>query len=536
MKVDAVKTKILLMAVYSPTMLLAYEEVGICSIAAVLRQAGYEVRLIMQYEKNISYKEIVKFNPAVVGFTTYNANISEVNRVSNQLREFLPNALLCLGGNEATLNGNCLLRDMRQIDFIIIGEGERTFLNVVTAIDKNDDFSKIPGTIVRCGENIIHNGPAELISDLDLLPPIARDFLLQNNIKVVQISSSRGCMGNCAFCASNVFWRKWRGRSVKLVIDEIEDIYHKYKLDTFYFIDGSFEDPDPNCSRMTEIAQEIINRRIPIYYMALFRADFCRKATPKLMELLKRSGLFTAFVGIEAANKDDLKLYNKRNTVSDSHESIKLFERYNIGLQIGFISTNPYSTTENVLANIDFLEKYSYLNRFTTYEMYQGTSLHLKICTDGLENKNKLLGYEYKDSNVEKTVNYINEYIDSRLELKILYNDVNNIKNYMVFIFPQILSRCEKNEYWNVQPMLDQYKKEQCTLLAQINSIIGKWMKSALYFSKSFIEFQNHSDVYWSGSDIGDKVQKMKNKTNHFNRELAHMNLPFIERLQNFVI
>ena len=307
-------------------------------------------------------------------------------------------------------------------------------------------------------------------------------------------------------------------------------------MDTFYFIDGSFEDPDSNCSRMTEIAQGIIDRKLPIYYMALFRADFCRKATPELMELLKRSGLFTAFVGVEAANKDDLDLYNKRGNVSDSHESIKLFERYGIGLQIGFIATNPYSTTDNILANIDFLEQYAYLNRFTSYEMYQGTPLQLKVCNDGLENHNKPLGYDYKDVNVEKTVNYLNEYINSRLELKILYNDMNNIKNEMVFIYPQILSRCEKNGYWNLLPMLDQYKKEQHASLLQANRIIGKWMKSAVYFTKSFKEFQKKSDLYWSDSEIKNIIRNMKNKTNRFKMELARMNLPYIERLENFVI
>lgn len=517
-------------------MLLAYEEVGICSIAAYLRQFDFEVRLIMQYEKDVPYKEIMEFNPNIVGFTTYNANIEAVNRVSQRLKGFLPNVMLCLGGNEATFNSDSLLHDMRHIDVIVKGEGEKTFLKIVESLEKNVDFYKIPGTVYRRGGKIIHNEPAKLIDDLDLLPPISRDFLLQNNIRIVQISSSRGCTGRCSFCASNVFWRKWRGRSVKLVLDEIEEIYHKYHLDTFYFIDGSFEDPDSECVRISELAQGIIDRELPVYYMALFRADFCRKATPELMGLLKRSGLFTAFVGIEAANEKDLELYNKNGNVLDSHESVKLFEFYDIGLQIGFIGTNPYSMIDSVLVNIDFLEKYAYLNRFASFEMYQGTPLQMKVLNDGLENRKKPLGYDYKDTHVEKILNYINGYIDSRLELKMIYKDINNLKNHMVFIYPQIMSRCKKNGYDHVFTMLEQYKTEHRALLDQTNRIIGKWMKSAFHNINTFEEFQNNSDVYWSESGIDSIVRKMKNKTNIFNTELARMNLPFIEKLQNFVL
>ena len=79
----------------------------------------------------------------------------------------------------------------------------------------------VRGLIYRKGDTIISNKDQDLIKDLDMLPPPARDLLVDNNIRFAQVLTSRGCTRNCSFCCSNGYWKKWRGRDIKKVIDEV---------------------------------------------------------------------------------------------------------------------------------------------------------------------------------------------------------------------------------------------------------------------------------------------------------------------------
>lgn len=186
-------------------------------------------------------------------------------------------------------------------------------------------------------------------------------FLSATNCSVAQISTSRGCTGHCTFCAKQLFWAKWRGRSVANVVKEIEEIQKLYGIDAFYFIDSSLEDPDGGKKRLWDLINEILHRKLKIYFFANFRADFVRTASPELMRSLVSAGLCGACIGLESFNDDDLKLYGKIATAEDNHRIIKLFRQFDIHIQPGFININPYTTLDGLRQNIRSLKQYKML-------------------------------------------------------------------------------------------------------------------------------------------------------------------------------
>lgn len=533
------RPKILLIVVYSKDMLKAYEEAGTSMIAAYLRSHQYEVEIIAQTEKNIDYKYIKAYAPQIVGFTVYKVSKAAVDKVSLKVREILPNSLFCLGGYEATCRAEVLLNEMPHIHLCIRGEGEVTFLEVAKAVENDSGFDNIDGLTYRKGGDIITNANRKLIADLDELPYMSRDILKNNGLHIAQIWTSRGCKGYCTFCISRKFWKNWRGRSVEHVVDEIEYVRKTYNIDMFYFIDGSFEDPDDDCSRLQNLAQTIINRNLNIYYMALFRSEFVNKATPELMELLVKSGLFNAFVGIEAANEEDLKLFCKKGNVNDSTRVMELFKKYNIGLQIGFIVYHPYSKFENIVKNIDFLERNNYISRFFGYTNLEGTPLSRKIEKDGLNNSSSDVGYNFVDPNVEKRLIFINRYYDEYAELDFTYRVINNVTNDLNFIYPNILRRCERYQLDECIQYVNNYYNQSMRWLSEVNYVIGEWLKSLFKIDENEWDEQTiikESFNYWKECKLSESINQLQLIRSKFYMKINNFKIPDIDDLSKLTI
>jgi radical SAM superfamily enzyme YgiQ (UPF0313 family) len=312
------------------------EDIGICCIGAFLRQKGYDAMLLRVKENMINYDKILAYAPNIIGMSVYNFSKESVYRVSEKIKQLLPDVFICVGGPFPTYSGTEMMEECPWIDFVVKGEGELTSWELVSQlphIDK-ENLETIKGLIYR-EENIIKvNENRPLIKDINSLPLPARDILRDNHLRTAQISGSRGCIAKCTFCVSGLFWKKWRGRDAITVVDEIEYIVNEYGVRAFNFCDASFEDPGGNLERIWEIARDIVRRQLNISYFADFRAEFQKKSTPGLIELLRDSGLCGACVGLESANEFDQKLYGKLATVEDNVKCVEMFRKYDINREL----------------------------------------------------------------------------------------------------------------------------------------------------------------------------------------------------------
>ncbi len=408
--------RVLFLVVQSQASYRLFEEIGVGYLAAYLRKHGHEVMLMTEDAATVDYERIQSFKPDLIGMPVYIPTEEAVYKVSSELKKRIPSVYIAVGGYSPTYRGAEMLAESSDIDFVLCGEGELATLNLITALLNNQSLGDIKGLIYRNGDNIIVNEDQELIPDIDILPWPARDLLVEKKYKVALISTSRGCTGNCSFCVTRPFWKKWRGRNVKDVVDEMEYIVNNYGINVFHFIDCSFENPGMCYERVKEIAQEILDRKLKVFYFAFIRPDFHRKADHELMELVRDSGMMGALIGVESNDAETLKVYNKHTLPEDNAKVVELFRKYNIYVDIGFIMFNPYSTFEGLRQNIYYLESFGFACILGyvagLYIMFEGCALFEKIKRDGiLEDEENILGYRYVDERVEKVSKYVSRFV-----------------------------------------------------------------------------------------------------------------------------
>lgn len=182
-------------------------------------------------------------------------------------------------------------------------------------------------------------------------------------------------------------------------MDEIETLVKKYNFRTFDFVDSTFEDPGKEGKqRIREIALEIINRGLKIYYNCCFRAENWSDADAGLLELLIQSGLEKVNIGFESGNDKGLKVLNKIATMEDNWRSIHVLKNFPmIYVTFGFIMLHPYSSLQDLKDNAAFLHGTGIgqviRHYFWMLEVYPNTLLEQKLKKDGLMSK----GYDIND-------------------------------------------------------------------------------------------------------------------------------------------
>jgi len=485
------------------------EELGPCYVAAYARKQGYTVELMTIINEESNYDKIEILNPDLVGITVYNQTAPLVHRFIVGLKARFPHVTVSLGGCFPSIHYNELMRDWPDVDYIIKGEGEIAFYKLLQYLEsKLDSVTEVPNLVYRVKDEIRSSQENIFVDDLDVLPFPARDLLIDSDLNVASIFTSRGCTRNCSFCLSHVYWKKWRGVSPKRVVDEIENIIEETGLHRFLIHDNSFEDPGFSRERMIAIAQEIINRKVNITYWTFFRAESYKNMDSELVKILRKSGLASVEIGIETGNEEDLKLYGKTASMEDNKNCLKFLRENKIYPYIGFMNFNPYSALERLRENCKFLREYKYasnVERFITFtELYEGTKLIQKVRQDGLlredstYEKNK---YHYVNPEIGKMHDFLTDYFNyergmtenlSKLALISTYSrffssDIANIETHF-------LNNGKLDEYEIVQEYDEKYE----SILDGINDYIADW----------FDELLDILEVEWNDEKAMDVTNK----------------------------
>ncbi|MEM2850980.1 MAG: radical SAM protein, partial [Candidatus Bathyarchaeia archaeon] len=213
---------------------------GLAYLASILEREEHSVRIIDAQALGISQpqikREIARGQPDIVGVTSTTATIGEALAIVKAAKETCPSVVTVLGGPHVTFLPTETLRDCPYLDVVCIGEGERTILELAQTIKRKETLSRVRGIVYRSGDYIIKTSPQPLIDELDTLPFPARHLLPMDKYTILgeraivgHIMSSRGCPFNCTFCASSLlFGKRFRGRSPKNVVNEIEEVVSQY--------------------------------------------------------------------------------------------------------------------------------------------------------------------------------------------------------------------------------------------------------------------------------------------------------------------
>ena len=188
------------------------------------------------------------------------------------------------------------------VDFVVVGEPENTISELISTLEQNSDFKEIDGLGFREKNQSILTGKRPVIDDLDTLPFPARHLLpMEVYAKAVKqnplrgeiakpytiIITSRGCPYNCVFCSSCVVWgKKWRPRSAKNVVDEVEQVIKNFGIKQ---IDFSDDNMTLDRQRMIKICDLIVERNIKFEWFTPngIRAD---SLDEELLNKMKKAG------------------------------------------------------------------------------------------------------------------------------------------------------------------------------------------------------------------------------------------------------
>ncbi len=345
--------------------------IGLFYIGALLREAGHDCHILNWYNINsrpqVIRETFLEYRPDIIGLSVLHANRWGGIEIARTARELLPDVKIVFGGPGATFLWRHLMKHFPVIDYIVRGEGENTFLELINHLTGTSDTStdEIKGIVFRRNGRITSTPDREFIKDIDSLPNPARYFTFQH------VVSSRGCPWNCTFCGSPTFWkRRVRYHSPGYFVDQLEMLHHR-GIKHFYVSDDTFT---AGKDRVIEICREITMRDLNITWVAISRVNCI---TPEVLYWMRRAGCQQISFGVESGSSKIRKLYNKQIKDREVISAFTLCSSYGILPRAYFIYGAPGENNKTIRASIKLMEKIKPLSAiFYILDLFPGTDLY----------------------------------------------------------------------------------------------------------------------------------------------------------------
>ena len=316
-------------------------------LTGYLKSGGYtDITFVDAMTHHLSDEQvrarIAELQPDIVGCTAITPAIYKAERLLQIAKEVKPSVVTVLGGIHGTFMYPQVLREAPWIDAVVRGEGEQVFLNLVRAVDDGSwarDRLGVRG-IAFAADGQVHTTPAEpTIQDLDRIQPdwgmLEWDHYryIPLGVRVAIPNFARGCPFTCTFCSQWKFWRDYRIRDPKKVVDEIESLVRDHGVGFFILAD---EEPTIHRRKFIQFCEELIARQLPVQWGINTRVtDILRDE--KLLPMFRRAGLVHVSLGTEAAAQLKLDRFNKETTIAQNKRAIQLLKDAGIVTEAQFI-------------------------------------------------------------------------------------------------------------------------------------------------------------------------------------------------------
>jgi radical SAM superfamily enzyme YgiQ (UPF0313 family) len=293
---------------------LPFALLGLGYLAAVLEKAGYAVDVIDCQALRLTLedfrKEISQRHPTLVGVTSTTLTYKSALQITRISKEAHPDCVTALGGSHVTFWDDKALQECPELDVVVRKEGEETLLELVKRMEAGRSFHDVAGTTCRRDGEVVRNPDRPYIENLDALPFPARHLWPMEKLReyedILYLATSRGCVYWCEFCATvRMHGRKYRMRSPKNVVDELEFLHKTYGVYKFTFCDDAFT---VDQSRTEEICREIINRGLKIQWNCGTRVDMLTK---EMLVKMKEAGCISVWFGVESGSQQVLDAMRK---------------------------------------------------------------------------------------------------------------------------------------------------------------------------------------------------------------------------------
>jgi len=366
------------------------QPLGLLYLISVLRErfpGKYEIDFVEQALYDVTTEDIRerfrKFNPDLVGFSTMSMEAGETEEICRMIKSQKPECITVMGGPHASVFFDWALKDA-DIDYVVIGEGEETFPDLLLALEQERPMDDVKGIAFMREGKLVETPSRPFIEDLDKIPMPAWD-LVNFKLYSVQITmngychstpwamlfTTRACPFKCAYC-HGIFGKKVRKRSVDNVLAEIELLVNKYGVRELHIVDDIF---NIDLARAKKICDEIVARgiKVKIAFPNGLRADMMDR---ELLQKLKAAGCYVITYAVETASPRLQKLVHKNLDLEYTKQVIEWTYKEGIIPQAFFMLGFPTETPEEIEMTIDFALKSKLIRGwFFTVVVYPRTEL-----------------------------------------------------------------------------------------------------------------------------------------------------------------
>lgn len=377
---------------------------GLLFVGGALKKAGFTVQVFhwTKDEALANLPRVIAFQPFLAGFSIITGDpLALVLDCAQRMRAALPGLQVMLGGVHATVEpAQCLAEPA--VDFVVLGEGEVTAVDLARALDQGRSYDDLPGLGHKSGGQVVINPRPPLIRDLDQWEPdwslVEIEKYIAPEYEGVQrmlfgYVASRGCPHACGFCYNHFFnQRTWRHPSAAKVIGDVNALVSRHRLGGVFFYDDNFTANKKWALQVIEgLATKGMHIETRIDYL---NQEFIGELTDK--------GVGSLFIGCESGSDRVLSLLNKGFREDDTRRVVGQLKAYPGYVMLSFIVGVPSETLAEfqktlrlVIWCLENLARVGFTLGF--YLPYPGTPLYEMCVQRGFERPQAIADWEKLD-------------------------------------------------------------------------------------------------------------------------------------------
>ncbi|MBW3022570.1 B12-binding domain-containing radical SAM protein [Candidatus Woesearchaeota archaeon] len=399
---------------------------GLAYLGRALEDAGHEVEAYDFFTtplEKISIRALTETD--VLGLSCLTWNRVSTFRIIKEAKKINPKLIVVVGG----VHPQTLWKQMMEnlpIDYICIGESDKTIVELMEAIEKKRELKSIKGIVYRDKKNkkLVFTGQRDKIKDLDTIPFPRLDYFLNSKSREIYMITSRGCAFNCSFCSTTKYWQGWRAQSPERTVDEIEYWLKKFpKIKRVMFHDDQF------CldnQRVIDICKLIIKRKLK------FTWTCCCRVTPVSDEMLtwmKKAGCKWITYGGESGSQQQLDSMNKRITLEQIRDTFKRTKAKGIKPTSFMVVGTPGENEKTVAETARFMDEIGARPKVVELlEIYPNTDIYALAKSKGLlddsywmtDNPVPIYTAEHSIKELRQMANYIILYIAKKHKFELV--------------------------------------------------------------------------------------------------------------------
>lgn len=307
----------------------------------------YGINLFNRKSYNSYIKKIIESGAEVICFTTYKSNGLISEYFAKKIKEIAPGKKIIFGG--PFVSSSSYIRERltksKDIDFIIIGEGERLLLRLLNSIKKNR-LKRKEFKIREAIKSELIDLNKEPIPDFKWIP------INKYQLRFIPYMPTRGCPYKCTFCFDQLFWKNYRTKTPKKILNDLKKLKEKYKQKNFSFTASSLINADKK--KLEELCDLIIKNKLKIKWVATAR---CKNLDRIILKKMKNAGCRLLIYGIESGSQKILNDIKKGYKIKELEDILKLTNELGIKVKTTFMVGYPTETWSDFYKTIKFLYK-----------------------------------------------------------------------------------------------------------------------------------------------------------------------------------